>query len=99
MSNNRPKWQRARVVLDDEFPEFVGREFWVRIGKPVMTTAETPQGFITTFPCVTGNLLGFRGVPVATPIQCIELLGRGPEDFADDVPLVKWGDWLAQKDI
>jgi hypothetical protein len=35
-----------------------------------------------------------NGVPVYASAECVELLARGPEDFAEDVELVSWEQWL-----
>lgn len=92
---NKPKWQRARVVRFDVDPRLIGRELWVRIAPPTLDHRVNRWTGMPDFsPCYDVNLLGSNGEVGAASKSTIELLARDENDFADDVPLIPWEQWL-----
>jgi hypothetical protein len=95
----KPKWQRARILVLEAFPECVGRELWVRSGPPheVNTFQISTNQVILGVKRFSTNLLhsGENGIDIL-PLQAdpekIELL----PDFAEDVPLIPWEQFLAE---
>jgi hypothetical protein len=94
----KPSWQRARVVKGD--PDMLGKLFWVECREAEMVRAENvrpdaPQGAETKIePSLRSNIIDpiIKGSRMFVACEDIELLA----DFAKDVPLVKWEDFLAE---
>ena len=98
----KPKWQRARIlhVNDDEMREYgfvLGATFWAKAGPPALRVngiklygravrEELP-------PCFDTNLL--HETPIVVRAEDVELLARDENDFAEDVPLIPWEEFLA----
>lgn len=94
------KYQRARLIETDMTGEVrAGYELWVVVGKPTMQAARIVGMGIIDAPELryeTG-LRSPAGRRSVIPARVVELLARGPEDFADDVPLQSFEDWLAEQ--
>ena len=98
----KPKWQRARIILCSPLPAAVGKEIWLKIGKP---TLDTGPDIITrrnvTFESFEMNIYEpstKRLLHIAK--HQIEFLARGPEDFADDdeIPRASWTEFVRSLD-
>lgn len=91
---NQPKWQRGIIKpVHDDYPETAGRRVWVRVGPPCFrpgTIAMESRKPVLGEPCFDTNLEGLRGGCVGIAPEAIELL---PE-FADEVAIVAWEDFL-----
>jgi len=98
----KPKWQRARIIKDNSSrmgsPTVVGREVWMLTERPHQIVGVAVEDHMTyrIQNAVHSQIIDSDGRPVAMGSDYIELLARGPEDFADEVPLVKWEDWLKE---
>jgi len=93
----KPKWQKARIVKSDyDNPPLVGHELWV--------IAETPRERFTVDrdgkPFVADLVyevnIEYPGKPAQTSVVHPDYVELLPE-FADDVPLVRWEDWIKEK--
>jgi hypothetical protein len=90
-----PKWQRARIVDLEEHPDLNGRELWIELSEPVIratTIVATHQPM---------HIRGYRThlrlqEPLWIGCKAVELLARDENDFADDVELIPWQDFLAE---
>jgi hypothetical protein len=98
----KPKWQRARIVSAYETYRYcIGQELWV-IGQPeddgrtsydpqTNTPVEGAEG-----PSYDTNLMDPDGRDISVRANRLELLARDENDFADDVDLIPWEQFLAQ---
>ena len=95
----KPKWQRARYLNIERHPECVGRELWVLIGEPFISRAPLIGSNKLTEPelCVWSNQVESNGLRLTERSADIELLARGPEDFADEVEIVDFEEWAKEK--
>lgn len=95
---NKPKWQRARVIFDDDDPELVGRELWTR-GQPEMRKPGVIPGTNKPNRCGGPSFITnikYGRLTVIYQFDSLELLARGPEDFLfDDPPMLTWEEFLA----
>lgn len=87
----KPKWQRARILSDRENPETDGAEIWVMVGTP--QDIDGAWGRVER--AVLTNLM-WRGIAMAWGSEWLELLARDENDFAEDVPLVPWEQFLEE---
>jgi hypothetical protein len=94
---NRPKWQHARVLKSIDLPEAIGRKIWIKIeppaergGRDVMTLeiCEVTPTHLTN--------LHSSGLRIIISTEQIELLARDENDFAEDVPLIPWEQFLSE---
>jgi len=88
-------WQKARILVCGRFPQVVGKELWVVVGKPVM---KATRDLITHEKLPIESLLDVSIVDENGRLTCaeprqIELLG-GPDAFAEDVPLISWDEFI-----
>lgn len=94
----KPKWQRGRVVKDGEdgMP-LKGDEVWVKIQAPEFMKSAGREGgsAITEGPCFWVALEN-NGEQMVCDADFIELLARDENDFAEDVRLVPWTEFLAE---
>ena len=95
----KPKWQRARILHTDSSPEVIGCEIWVKMGPPVMQDANGAHGGwsppeLRYDAAILPNDSFSIGVCVCA--EDIELLARDENDFAEDVPLIPWEQFLAE---
>ena len=94
---NNPKWQRARYLRLNEgtLEDLAGHLMWVT-GKPyraatlreLMEGKKDRKGRVWVLP----TNVYLEDQPLFAKMDHIELLG----EFADDVPLVLFDDWLRQ---
>lgn len=97
MKRQQPKWQRARVasVVPMDPPGFLGREVWVQCVRPELFGGEDIGGRQGEKKlCVLSALVMADGRQCRIVADCLELLARSPEDFADSVPLVGYEKWI-----
>ena len=96
----KPKWQRARILsAEKNYVRAVGREIWVKIGKPFETNgtdAATQMPCKKTGPGFEVNIDGPGGRLGFIAATRLELLARDENDFADDVPLIPWETFLEE---
>jgi hypothetical protein len=89
----KPKWQRARITNSDN----VGREFWVEAGPPVNKTckswrdSDSIDAYTGTYPVFITNIVYDEVRRAVINAKDAELL----PDFAEDVPLIPWEEFLA----
>ena len=100
---SKPKWQRARQLCDseDDTPEDrgnIGGVFWVR-GTPEAMTGDCFDGSIAgREPRYHTNIVGPDNRPMVVAARIVELLARDETDFAADVPLISWEQWLKESE-
>lgn len=88
------RYQKARFLNRAGLLSFLpGREIWVEIKAPFIIegrSVDTRQEF-----WINGYLthLISNNFQVGIPKESVELLARGSEDFADDVPTIEWEEW------
>lgn len=94
----RPKWQKARIITtisDEQF--LLHRVLWVTgtVMEPDYLPHSTPRGGP---PCIVTERSIYTNVFNKDQQQsaCISRLELLPE-FADDVPMVSWNDFVAGK--
>jgi len=98
--SKQPRWQKARLISvpdREKWGFMIGAEVWTLIGRP-----ERGIGFTTRTRHIssavefvrTNNI--DRGKALFEPIENLELLARGPEDFAETVEMVEMEDFIAQ---
>ena len=91
-----PKWQRARISADvPDWKETVGSTLWTKVGPPTTIPEWNSNMFNETIaPLVSfeTNLFDETGEPLRVTTEFVELL----PDFADDVPLIPWEQFLAE---
>jgi hypothetical protein len=94
----KPKWQRARILASEHYPEVIGCEIWVAVGIPIVTPAVNSfTGQVTPAePQARISILPIRGPWASIPMRNLELLARDENDFAEDVPLLPWKQFLAE---
>lgn len=98
---NNPNWQRARALEWAQAGESL--IVWVRLAPPAfgltgLTDASgRPTGRYEVCAHYETNIVGPLSITFVLAANKAELLARGPDDFAEDVPLVKWEDWLTQR--
>ena len=83
-----PKWQRARLIINPPTGLLrAGCEFWV-MDKPVYQEAFDPILLTPLAPArrFETNISAPVGEVYVVPAADVELLARGPEDFAETVP-------------
>ena len=93
----RPKWQRARI-LESEMSlacHLANRVLWVGIGKPLDGMSQDSGADVAFFGT---HLISEAGMPVYVLPDQIELIGRGPEDFAVAVENESVRDWRERKE-
>ena len=92
----KPKWQRARILRSDHFSSVVGQEIWTSsIYEGIAEDLGTHES--GTMRCVyIAYTSGFDNQQLVYPLLGLELLARDENDFADDVPLIPWTEFLAQ---
>ena len=100
--SRKPKWQRARIVhVPRGYESRLGYELWVKAGPPVVVRRTNEKGRYETAPAYDTNILapreGFQNPLVAVGVEDVELIARSAEDFADDVPLISFEDWLKEQ--
>lgn len=99
---SKMKWQRARILRSIASPEAIGREVWTRLERPELRggTALVSRVSCTIAPTLRLNLLAINGfgneVMVIADTEMLELLARDESDFAEDVPLIPWKQFLAE---
>lgn len=99
-----PKWQRARIVkaLCPQEQCFVGMEVWTRCGSKdriecvssldATTRAETRDSIQANIAFDEADRVVFGRFDC----EILELLARDESDFAEDVPLIPWEQFLAE---
>ena len=90
---DKPKWQRARVVKSAEDPWTIGRELWVEIVKPKTSYNGRDvhnHKLIGLCPNAVPTNLRLGEEMLVWNIACLELLARDESDFANEVPIVTW---------
>ncbi len=92
-----PKWQRARFVIGLGVP--VGSEVWVsgpvRLD-PVVNFAVRDGSRFEKFRHINTNVIDTDGATLTANLEHTELLARDENDFADNVPLISYEEWLTQ---
>ncbi len=96
-----PKWQRARFIKGkaDDAVSVTGLFVWVEIGQPCPSTGRGLNGARAGMPrALRTNIKGPQfpryGTCLNADAECIELLARDDKDFAEDMELVPWEEWL-----
>ena len=93
------KWQKVLVKRQEARAarsNLNGREVWMIVGRPQKICVEDLNG---NNGYVIGNMVNLggwddnQGREIFLDHREIEFLARGPEDFADDVPLVPFEIW------
>lgn len=106
----KPKWQRGRVLSNFATSpnQFEGRGalLWVEIGipTPIDSMGAVYTREISDGPCFQTNVLSpvdqrepnMKRLNLAVDANQLELLARDENDFAGDVRLVPWEEFLAQ---
>ena len=90
----KPQWQRARKIAGTGlFP--LGVEFWVRIGPPETRAARTigSHSRLPVAPRYTTHLKDESPQGVSIRADRVELLARGPDDFAVEVETECFWEW------
>jgi hypothetical protein len=87
-------WQKARILANNSFPEVIGREIWTLCEPPHMTAAISAKDG-TYRPERLSMKIAIKPIDphapyCVLPMAKLELL---PE-FAEDVPLISWDDFL-----
>lgn len=90
---NKPKWQRAVAISGIR----KGAQHWIELGEPFTTAGigisdelqSPPEPHLWT------NVI-FRGERLSARLCMIELLARDENDFAEDVPMISFEEFLAQ---
>ena len=91
----KPKWQKARILHCLSHPEIVGREVWTA-GKPIVSDGvdEFTYRYFSPRPIVFTSINYIDNRRVAFDPSSIERLARCDDDFADDVPILTWEEFL-----
>lgn len=96
----KPKWQRARFVNPyDE--SYRGREVWIKIGsKGRRFSRSLVNGRSDVQERYETHVQSVNSIELLTVVRVdsVELLARDESDFAEDVPLVRFEDWLNDKE-
>ena len=96
---NKPKWQRAQLVPFEndviEVPkERVGCQLWVRC---VPASRIGGSGQVFSYEGYDSNVIDNHSYPhLFVAAEALELLARDENDFADDVPLISFEEWLEE---
>jgi len=101
--SNQPKWQRARLVnLTPPVERFlIGAEVWAEASTIETIAVDQWKNGIPRV-CrpqrvVEINVIhDISGQRLAPPVSALEFLARDENDFADDVPLISWKQFLAE---
>lgn len=73
----------------------IGREVWTEVCAPQLVAGRYVETDLPAPVEACYNVpLFYHGQQMAFPCWQVELLARGPDDFADDVPPLSWGEWL-----
>lgn len=90
-----PKWQRARFVKSLYAPQIIGREIWAM--RPVLREAldALSMSAVPAQEMCCVNARSADGSRIAFDPTCLEFLARDENDFADDVPMFKWEEFVA----
>lgn len=101
--DNRPDWKWQKVKLKEKdkdgepflycYPHLVNCFLWVKIGPPQSISAVDRRGFGGTISGYNSNLMGWDRPKLAFPAEALEWLARGPEDFAEMVPVIPFEVW------
>jgi len=97
----KPKWQKAKILSGEpEYASWIGREIWVRAERPEIRYA---LDALTSRPIVDNdkpvyivNLTDGAGREGCVGAHRVELLARDEKDFAEDVELIPWEQFLAE---
>ena len=97
----KPQWQRAKILLNESFPELVGREVWVRIEQPFISNSVSIKTGRPTAPDLCREVAIDSGHAGKTVMQAskLECLARDENDFAEDVSFVRWDDFRANSPL
>jgi hypothetical protein len=88
------KWQKAILKAAKYFEFMIGQEIWCRMSRPFFTKGIGVKGDPVRAMVYYSNLLAWDSdVQLQVPKEIVELLARGPEDFAEDVPLIPYAEW------
>ena len=94
-AGEKPKWQRARILSNCVLG--TGREIWVATGAPEIVEGVNP---LTEFrnPPRKRVLMNVQddGDDILIRADQIERHARDENDFAEDVPLIPWQEFLAE---
>ena len=91
----RGPFQRAKVIKVNNCPWLLGRELWVRVGRPErhkLRDIERKRP-VSTDPTYVSNLYDHDGVPVHIGADQLELLARDERDFSEEVECEFWKTW------
>ena len=97
--SKQPKWQRARIVKSFYVPQIISREIWAM--RPVLHEAldGLSMSAVPAQEMCCVNARSADGCRIAFDPTCLEFLARNENDFADDVPMLKWEEFLASSPI
>lgn len=93
-----PKWQRARIITAPAVPETIGHEIWLKLGPPTLIDADSIHDGGYLEPELRYDAaISSPSAPLGCVLSAIdvELLARDENDFAEDVRLVPWEEFLA----
>lgn len=89
-------WQKARIVHTYTHPEWIGRSMWIESAQPATLWTKDLETGIRIPPTrrlFLTNIAGPNGLSWIAS-RGLELLS----EFAEDVPLVSWQDFLEGKE-
>ena len=94
----KPKWQRARLLTEvcrDSSTK--GNEIWIEIGRPAtLATVGVISRKVRRVDCYPTSLLDADGRQCVCSARTVELLARNESDFAENVPLMSWKQFVAE---
>jgi hypothetical protein len=93
----KPKWQRARILRNDLYPQVVSRNIWIKVEKPFVVAASSPDGgLVPPSPSYEVPIIPVRsGARSILTAEYLELL---PDFRFDDPPFQAWEEFLAAGD-
>ena len=92
----KPRWQKARILQPGKLPELMGREIWVKDKPEIRVARNMDTGVVLPpAPRYRTNILSRNpGRRIVLRHGRVELIANSEGDFADDVPMVKWSEFI-----
>src|SRR5258708_6646232 len=93
-----PKWQKARILSCAIEEWSHGAEIWCKIEPPhIEASPMSPDLDEYDRPGLTYwiNLYGLRNAQLVIRAHVVELLARSPDDFAEEVEMINYNEWVA----
>lgn len=92
-------WQKAKIIIDPDH-KYEGKEIWVKSEVPQIWLGQYRDEPLEWEKSYEINLFLYPHSPKSMLVQAdqVELLARGPEDFAQDVPFMTLEEWERQND-